>query len=53
MTPLHWAARGGHMDTVTFFLEQGVDINIKDEDEVSERDYPPDCKLVAVADLGF
>ena len=41
------------MDTVTFFLEQGVDINIKDEDEVSERDYPPDCKLVAVADLGF
>ena len=45
-TPLHWAARGGHVDTVTFFLEQGVDINIKDKDGVSERDYTADCKLV-------
>ena len=35
-TPLHWAARGGQVDTVTFFLEQGVDINIKNENRVSE-----------------
>ena len=46
MTPLHWAAREGHVGTVTFFLEQGIDINIKDEDGVSEQDYTADCKLV-------
>ena len=46
MTPLHWAAREGHVGTITFFLEQGIDINIKDEDGVSEQDYTADCKLV-------
>lgn len=34
-TPLHWAARGGHVDTVTFFLEQGVAINTRNEYGVS------------------
>ena len=35
-TPLHWAARGGYVDTVTFFLEQGAYVNIKNEYGVSE-----------------
>jgi len=46
MTPLHWAVIRGNESTVTFFLAQGVDINIKDEDGVSEQDYTADCKLV-------
>ena len=45
-TPLHWAARGGHVDTVTFFLEQGIDINIKNDSRVSEQDYTADSKFV-------
>jgi len=35
-SPLHWAARGGHVDTVIFFLEQGIDVNIKNENRVSK-----------------
>ena len=34
------------MDTVTFFLEQGIDINIRNENGVSEQDYTADSKLV-------
>lgn len=36
-SPLHWAARGGHVDTVIFFLEQGIDVNIKNENRVSNE----------------
>ena len=35
-TPLHLAAEGGHMDTVTCLVEKGANINIKDKDEASE-----------------
>ena len=46
-TPLHWAARGGHVDTVIFFLEQGVDTNIRNHRYgVSEQEYTADCILV-------
>ena len=46
LTPLYWAAHGGHVDIVRYLVEQGADPNIKDEDEVSEREYIADCKLV-------
>ena len=34
-TPLHLAAREGHMNTVEFLINNGADINIQDTDEVS------------------
>ena len=34
-TPLHVAVEGGHLDTVKYFLEKGVDINIKESFGVS------------------
>ena len=36
VTPLHQAACNGHTDTVQCLINQGADINIKDNDEVSE-----------------
>ena len=41
MTPLHWAAGQGHVDTVQYLIDKGADINIKDVDEVRL-----DCGLV-------
>ena len=35
-TPLHSAAKGGHVDTVTYLVEKGADTNIKDKYEASE-----------------
>ena len=52
-TPLHEAARKGHVDIVRYLVEQGADINIKDEDEVSEQEYTADCKLVLLIKVGF
>ena len=34
-TPLHLAAREGHMDTVEFLINNGADINIQDNNGVS------------------
>lgn len=34
-TPLHLAAREGHMTTVEFLINNEADINIQDNDEVS------------------
>ena len=34
-TPLHIAAREGHMNTVELLINNGADINIQDNDEVS------------------
>ena len=34
-TPLHLAAREGHMTTVEFLINNGADINIQNNDEVS------------------
>ena len=39
MTPLHSAARRGDVDMARYLVQQGANINIKDENEVSERDY--------------
>ena len=35
-TPLHWAAEGGHVDTVRMLNDKGADTNIKDVFGVSE-----------------
>ena len=35
-TPLHWAASGGHVDTVTYLVVKGANIHSKDDDGVSE-----------------
>ena len=42
MSPLHWAADGGHVDTVKCLIEKGADVNCKDEYEVSECDCATD-----------
>ena len=53
MTPLHLAARRGHVDIVRYLVDKGADINIKDENWVSEQDYTADCKLVVQMCLSF
>ena len=35
-TPLHLAAKGGHLDTVKYLVEKGANIHCKDGDGVSE-----------------
>ena len=45
-TPLHRAARRGHVDTVICLVEQGADINIKDENGVCEWEYFADYNSV-------
>ena len=47
MTPLHLAARAGHVNTVRCLVEQGADINIVGHNfGVSEQEYIPDYKLI-------
>ena len=53
MTPLHDAACEGHVHVVRCLVEQGADINIKDNDGVSEREYTADCKLVLLVKVCF
>ena len=36
MSPLHWAAREGHVDTVEYLVGARGDINITDDGGVSE-----------------
>ena len=36
MTSLHFAALGGHVDTVRYLVDKGADTNIKDGHGVSE-----------------
>ena len=38
-TPLHWAADTGHVHVVRYLVEQGTDINNKNDFEVSEQKY--------------
>ena len=35
-TPLLWAVLGGHVDIVMYLVEQGADINIKEDGGVGE-----------------
>ena len=35
-TPLHRAARWGHVGAVEYIIQAGADVNIKDDDGVSE-----------------
>ena len=52
-TPLHEAACKGHVDIVRYLVEQSADINNKDRDGVSEREYTADCKLVLLVKVCF
>ena len=52
-TSLYEAAGKGHVDIVRYLVEQGVNINIKDKDEVSEREYTADYKLVLLIKVCF
>ena len=52
-TPLHNAARDGHVDIVRYLVEQDVDINIKDQNGVSEQEYTADCKLLLLVRVCF
>ena len=36
MSPLHWAADNGHVNTVKFLVEKGAKVNSKDGTGVSE-----------------
>ena len=45
ITPLHFAAGGGHVDTVRCLVDKGADIELKDESDVSPWEYTADCKL--------
>ena len=49
--PLLWAAYKGHVHVVRYLVEQGADINIKDD--ISEQKYTADCKLVLVIRVCF
>ena len=52
-TLLHRAARNGHVDIVRCLVEQGADINIKDNHGVSEQQYTAGCKLVLLIRVCF
>ena len=47
-TPLHLAAREGHMNTVEFLINNGADINIQDNDEVSRVSDFYSCTSILV-----
>ena len=34
MTPMHWAANSGSVDTVEYLIQKGADIHSRDDDEV-------------------
>ena len=36
-----------------YLVDKGADLNIKDEDGVSEREYTADCKLVLLVTVCF
>ena len=35
-TALHWAAEGGHKDTVEYLVDKGASVDIKDHNGVSK-----------------
>ena len=46
MSPLHWAADRGHVETVSCLIVQGAQVDSKDGNGVSEWGYTTDCGLV-------
>ena len=48
MSPLHWAADKGHLNTVRCLVEKGAEVNSKAKDGVSEQNCSTDCGLVRV-----
>ena len=52
-TPLHWAAKAGHVDIARYLVDKGADLNIKDGTFVSEQEYTADCKLVLLVRVCF
>lgn len=47
-TPLHIAAREGHMNTVELLINNGADINIQDTDGVSRVSDLYSCTSILV-----
>ena len=47
-TPLHLAARKGHMNTVELLINNGADINIQDTDGVSRVSDLYSCTSILV-----
>ena len=45
-TPVHQAAKEGHVDTVKFLVEKGANIRTKDGYGVSKRECTTECGLV-------
>ena len=45
MSPLHWAADSGHVDTVKCLVEKGANLHSKDVFGVRECDCTTDCKI--------
>ena len=51
VTPLHKAARRGHVSTVEYLIQEGADISIKDNHGVSEWEHTTDWGLRMLINL--
>ena len=51
MTPLHKAARKGHIDLVDLLIRHGADVNIRNIANRTPLDLAVDYRKYAVADL--
>ncbi len=49
--PLHLAARNGYLDIVSTFIDYGVNVRVKDHDEMTPELIARDCGRFDVADL--
>ena len=53
LTPLHFAVRHGNVDIVRYLVDNGADLNTKDENKVSEQEYTLHCKLALLIRVCF